>query len=88
MAHIMAIRSERQSLFKIGPASNKFLLGAVCITVALQLALVYVPFLQAIFKTTSLSPAGLALTVAVSAGIFAAVEVEKWFARRGSQRTR
>lgn len=88
MAHIMAIRSERQSLFKIGPASNKFLLGAVCITVALQLALVYVPFLQAIFKTTSLSPAGLALTVTVSGGIFAAVEVEKWFARRGSQRAR
>lgn len=88
MGHIMAIRSERQSLFKIGPASNRFLLGAVGITVGLQLALVYAPFLQAIFKTTSLSPTALALTVTVSGGIFAAVEAEKWFTRRESHRTR
>ena len=51
MAHVMAIRSERRSLFQIGLMSNKPLLGAVSLTVLLQLALLYVPFLQAVFKT-------------------------------------
>ncbi len=46
MAHVMAIRSERLSLFRIGLLSNKPLLGAVILTGILQLGLVYVPFLQ------------------------------------------
>ena len=46
MAHVMAIRSERQSLFHIGLFSNKPLLAAVALTCLLQLALVYWPPLQ------------------------------------------
>ena len=82
MAHVMAIRSERESLFQIGLLSNKPLLGAASLTVVLQLALVYVPFLQRFFETRSLPAADLALTLAVSTVIFWAVELEKRFARR------
>ncbi|MBK5293620.1 MAG: cation-translocating P-type ATPase [Acidobacteriia bacterium] len=82
MAHVVAIRSERQSLFQMGLLSNKPLLGAVSLTVVLQLALVYVPFLQVFFKTNPLPLPDLALTIALSAVIFVAVEIEKWFARR------
>ena len=82
MAHVMAIRSERQSLFRIGVWSNRPLLGAVTLTVLLQLALIYVPFLQHVFKTVALPAADLALSLAASTLIFWAVELEKWFLRR------
>ena len=82
MAHVMAIRSERLSLFRIGVLSNRPLLGAVVLTIILQLALVYVPFLQQVFKTAALPARDLALSVAVPAFIFWAVEFEKWLARR------
>ena len=84
MANVMAIRSERWSLFEIGLQSNLPLLGAVSLTVVLQLALIYVPFLQSIFKTVALPISDLLLTVAVSSIVFAAVELEKWVARRRS----
>src|SRR5689334_20976896 len=82
MAHVMAIRSERRSLFQIGLMSNKPLLGAVSLTVVLQFALLYLPFPQAVFKTRALSFRDLALTLAISSVIFIAVEFEKWILER------
>jgi Ca2+-transporting ATPase len=82
MAHVLAIRSERDSLFRIGLWSNKPLLGAVTLTFVLQLAVVYVPFLQGFFETIALSARDLALGLAVSSLIFWAVELEKWVLRR------
>jgi Ca2+-transporting ATPase len=82
MAHVLAIRSERDSLFRIGLWSNKPLLGAVALTFVLQLALVYVPLLQRFFTTVALSAADLALGLAASSLIFWAVELEKWILRR------
>src|SRR2546425_3833754 len=55
MAHILAIRSERHSLFRIGLFSNRALLAAVGLTVVLQLALLYVSELREVFRTTALS---------------------------------
>jgi Ca2+-transporting ATPase len=82
LAHVLAIRSERESLFKLGLFSNAPLLGAVCLTLALQLATVYVPGLDDVFMTEPLSVAELALAVAAAAVIFVAVEIEKWVRRR------
>jgi P-type Ca2+ transporter type 2C len=82
MANVMAIRSERRSLFEIGLKSNMLLLGAVGLTVVFQLALIYVPILQSIFKTIALPASDLALAIVVSSVIFWAVEVEKRFVRR------
>jgi P-type Ca2+ transporter type 2C len=82
MANVMAIRSERRSLFEIGLKSNLPLLGAVGLTVVLQLALVYLPFLQSIFKTVALPVPDLVLALVVSSIIFWAVELEKRFLRR------
>jgi Ca2+-transporting ATPase len=83
MAHVLAIRSERDSLFTQGLASNLPLLGAVALTVALQLAVVYVPWLQPVFHTHALSAAELALCVGLSSLVFVAVEIEKAWRRRG-----
>ncbi len=81
MAHVMAIRSERGSLFQIGLLSNKPLLAAVMLTIGLQLGLIYVPFLRGVFKTMALSPHDLGLSILLSSSVFAAVELEKWLMR-------
>jgi Ca2+-transporting ATPase len=82
MAHIMAIRSERQSLFQIGLWSNVPLLSAVLLTVCLQFALVYVPSLQTLFRTRPLPISAIALAIGLSSIVFAAVELEKFLVRR------
>ena len=82
MFNVMAIRSERESLFTIGLFSNLKLLGAVLLTFTLQLLITYLPPFQKIFKTTSLSLLDLSLCLAVSFTVFIAVEAEKAFFRQ------
>ncbi len=82
MAHVLAIRSETHSLFRIGLFSNPALLGAVALTVALQLAAIYVPALQSVFKTAPLTALELAFVALLCSLVFIAVELEKWLARR------
>jgi P-type Ca2+ transporter type 2C len=82
LAHVMAIRSERESLFSLGLLSNTSLFGAVTLTFALQMAAIYVPALNGVFKTAPLSLTELAITLAIAAVVFVAVEVEKWVRRR------
>jgi len=87
MAHVMAIRSERNSSFQISLLTNKPLLAAVILTVVLQLCLIYVPFFQTVFSTRPLSGMDLGLSILLSSAIFGAVEVEKFFLRRGKPPT-
>jgi magnesium-transporting ATPase (P-type) len=76
------MRSDRDSLFRIGLLSNRPLLGAVVLTFGLQMAVVYIPFLQTVFQTTSLSAIELAISVALSAIVFGAIELEKTLIRK------
>jgi Ca2+-transporting ATPase len=82
MGNALAIRSERESLFQIGLLSNKAMLGAVLLTFILQMAVVYVPFLQELFNTVSLPLTDLVISLGLSAVVFVAVELEKWWGRR------
>lgn len=82
MGHVMAIRSEGESIFKIGVFSNKPLLGALLLTVALQMMIIYTPFFNDIFRTQPLTFYELAITIAVSSVVFWAVEIEKWIKKR------
>ncbi len=82
MGNALAIRSGRESFFKIGLFTNKALLGAVLLTFVLQLAVVYVPFMQELFKTVALSPIDLAISLGLSTVVFWGVELEKWSIRR------
>lgn len=75
--HVMAIRSEKRSLFKLGLFSNPALLWAVLGTVALQLAVIYIPFLNEFFHTQPLTTTELLITFGASGIVFIAVEVEK-----------
>jgi len=82
LGHVMVIRSGRESIFKIGFFSNRPMVGALLITIALQLMVIYVPFFNEIFKTQPLSFYELAITVAVSSIVFWSVEAEKWIKNR------
>jgi Ca2+-transporting ATPase len=84
MGHVLAIRSDRESLFKRGLFSNMPLFIAVTTTTGLQLALLYTPVLQSIFKTMPLSPVELVISLGLSSMIFWAVELEKMLRRRRS----
>jgi Ca2+-transporting ATPase len=82
MGHVLAIRSDRESIFSQGLFTNKPLFGAVFLTFILQLATIYVPFLNPIFKTEPLTLTELLFTIIISSVVFFAVEIEKMIYRR------
>lgn len=86
MGNVLAIRSQRDSLFKIGLLSNKPLLGAVLLTFVLQMAVVYLPFLQRIFKTAPLPLLDMAICLGLSVLFFLIIEFVKWMQRIKSAR--
>ncbi|MGE5189745.1 MAG: cation-translocating P-type ATPase [Gemmatimonadota bacterium] len=83
MGNVMAVRSERDSLFRIGAFTNRPLLAAVALTVALQMALVYLPGPGRIFGTVPLSLPDLALSVVLSSLVFWGMELRKRIRRAG-----
>jgi P-type Ca2+ transporter type 2C len=77
----LAIRSERDSVFTIGLRSNPAMLGALFSTFLLQLAVIYIPFLQPIFKTTSLPIQDFALSLGLGTIVLWVFEVVKFIKR-------
>lgn len=82
LGHILSIRSDRTFLYRQGVLGNKPLLLAVGFTVVLQLAVIYLPFFNGIFKTEALSWEELGVCLALSSVVFHAVELEKWARNR------
>jgi Ca2+-transporting ATPase len=75
-------RSERYSVFRIGIWSNKYMQMSIAASIALLLAVIYVPFLDSIFNTT---PLGLREWLAMAPLIIlpaVAAETSKLLARR------
>lgn len=81
MAHVLAIRSETEPLWQLGLGSNRPLLGAVLLTFGLQMATLYVPVLNPIFKTEPLSLPELAVCLGAAAVVYTVVELEKAWRR-------
>jgi Ca2+-transporting ATPase len=80
--HCLAIRSERSSLWSIGLFSNPALVVAIIVTVLAQAAVIYLPPLNAVFRTVPLSPAQFAACFAIGSTVLVAVELEKFVRRR------
>jgi P-type Ca2+ transporter type 2C len=78
MGNALAIRSDRLLLVQLGLFTNPALLGAVALTFVLQMAVIYVPFLQNIFDTVPLNLEQLLLSLGFSTIVFIVVEVVKW----------
>ncbi len=85
LGHALAVRSERQSLFRLGLRSNPWLLAAVLFSVALQMATVYVPGLHEAFDTQALTPLQLLVVAVASSAAFVGVEIEKSLRRRSDR---
>jgi Ca2+-transporting ATPase len=80
----IAVRSTVHPMSKIGWFTNKKLLLAILVGIALVIPLVYVPFLQKIFGTAALNLADWAEILAVSSLGLIVVEIwelinRKWF---------
>ncbi|MHB1278684.1 MAG: cation-translocating P-type ATPase [Bacteroidia bacterium] len=78
LGHVLAIRSNTAFLFKQGLFSNEALLGAVLLTFVLQMGVVYLPFMNTLFKTQALPLYDLGICLLLSLVVFHAVELEKW----------
>ncbi len=79
--NVLALRSESESLFKQGMLSNKPLFGAFLLTLVLQLATIYIPVLNKVFKTHPLSFWELMIAFGLSSIVFFAMETEKLIRR-------
>lgn len=74
-------RSERYSLIKLGVFSNKTLVWASLFSFALMLAVIYIPFLQPIFKTYAISINDWLVVVSLCAIPLLAGEINKLMSR-------
>ncbi|RNC29474.1 MAG: Calcium-transporting ATPase [Candidatus Dichloromethanomonas elyunquensis] len=66
--HVFDCKSERRGIFEVGIFSNLFLVLAVMLSTAMQLSVIYLPFLQNIFKTAPLHTWQWVLILTVSGG--------------------
>jgi calcium-translocating P-type ATPase len=85
----LAVRSERESIFRLGLLSNPRLIVAQCLGVGFMAAVSYVPALQAAFHTAPLGWSDWALLFGFGLLLLVADEARKWrVRRRGGTRTR
>jgi len=82
--HAFDVRSERQSLFHIGFTSNPAMNRAFLAGVAMQLAVLCLPPLQAVFRTVPMSIVEWAVVLALAAAPVLVCEVGKALSRRAS----
>ncbi|MCS6916862.1 MAG: HAD-IC family P-type ATPase, partial [Chitinophagales bacterium] len=78
LGHVMAIRSEREFLFRQGIGSNPGLLLTVLLTFGIHLIVVYWPPANTVFHTQPLTITELLCCLVGAAIIFHAVELEKY----------
>jgi Ca2+-transporting ATPase len=78
----LEVRSERNSIFRIGLFTNPLMVVAFLATVGLQVAVVYLPFMQKVFSTTPLSGRDLLTAFGAGLAVLVVVETWKWILRR------
>lgn len=78
----LAVRTDRQSVFRIGLLSNPWLLAAGGFGIALMAGISYLPPLQALFNTAPLAATDWAVLAAFGALLLAAEECRKGWLRR------
>jgi P-type Ca2+ transporter type 2C len=76
------VRSLDKSLFEIGVFTNKYLIGAIIISVTLLYLATIVPFMQVALNTMPLRAADWGLIVLVTSSIFILTEIWKFVRRR------
>ncbi|THK36459.1 cation-translocating P-type ATPase [Ensifer sp. MPMI2T] len=85
--NVFNARSDDQSAF-VSVFANRWLWTALCLSLGLHAAVIYVPFLQAAFSTVSIGIADWALCAAAASTVLWLREIEKFFTRRLAGRHR
>jgi len=80
--NVFNMRSNQDSLFSIGMLSNRWVMLAVTASLALQFAVLYLPFLQNVFQTVPLDWQHWVMITLVSSSVLFVVEGYKWLLRR------
>lgn len=78
----LAVRTDRQSLFRIRVLSNPRLIAAGAVGLAFMAAVSYAPPLQAVFGTAPLHAGDWAVAAGFGVVLLAAEEARKWWLRR------
>lgn len=81
LGNALSVRSVYHSLFSAHLFANKRMWAAIAGTVILQLAIIYVPFLQTILKTSYLAWSDMAGILMVTIGALFCIELIKYFNR-------
>ena len=84
LGNALSVRSVRRPIISRGIFSNRAMWGAVLLSVALQLLLVYAPFLQPIFKTIPLDGNIVRVVLFVTAICLVLIESLKFFQKPSS----
>jgi len=82
VANGFGCRTERESLFKVGIFTNRFLVIGELIGIGIILVISYVPFVADIFKTGPLTLVDWGFLAISAIVLFFAEEARKWFLRR------
>jgi magnesium-transporting ATPase (P-type) len=85
--NVLNARSDKQSAF-VGLFSNKWLWSAILLSLLLQIAVIYVPFLQHALSTVSLSLRDWLLCAGVASSVLWLRELSKLIQRAASQDSR
>jgi potassium/sodium efflux P-type ATPase len=78
-------RSEHRSVFRINPLSNPFLFYSMLAAFLAQIAVIYVPALQWVFRTEPLAGAEWVRIILVALTVVVAVEADKAIRRRSKK---
>jgi len=70
-------RSDEYTIFRIGVFRNRWLIASVSVAILLQLAVIYVPFLQVAFRTVPLSIDKWGIAILAGGTLFAVEEIRK-----------
>ncbi len=70
-------RSDERTVFKLGILRNRWLVASVSVAILLQIAVIYVPFLQSAFRTVPLSIEKWGIVILAGGGLFVIEETRK-----------
>lgn len=81
-ANSLCARSEHKSLFKLGIFSNKYLLGAIFLSLSLLFTLAYVPVANKLWHTAPIDSISWMLIITFALVLFIFEETRKYFLRK------
>ncbi len=79
--YLFSCRSLTRSVWRIGPLSNRWLIGGVLLQVGLQMALTYLPGMDGLFQTAPISASAWLRILLLAAGFSLVMALDKRFTR-------